>query len=606
MTKTGLVSSPKTQLVRYDATWSYLVSHNPQTDRFSAPYPELVVNGSSPFHQSKPKILPNLRSTSELHFPHNKPSQNAHDARGNSLNSRDLSGVPREGRHRRLKFGDKTLVDNGALTLGDVNAFFDRHSNEDPDECFLPGGGIRPDGGIGDGNKFKRVEHELDPKLSGESQVFGAEEIPARNKKVSYANYDLTSPTNSKENISSRSSGNFLRLRVLQNADEGASLRMSRGSATMCNKGPSGSTVWSGASPTPPRPSQRQSAGNTHAWSRQDRASSILRRGSKNSTNKKHAPQHIVFEPTESESGERLISRKSEQSPTEGDLQHSPHFRQHRHSGRGNSSTPELEEVLIDRHEGHTREFENLRVQRIKVDEKEEGSIFRLSFDPSPDYNGLGDGNGESSSSGVKDHVKFLEKVFLLRSDSFERLRHEKIIPGEKEEGTAHARTWRIYHDRESVYGLTTLFPEKDNTGDLRKFQMSRKENPDDQIILLTHDNGKVFGFHKTEDAPKRTCLRNNEEMSEVQPFQLIYTASNSVVGFKINNPKDDHSAYFERLRQEMIIKGEKEEGDAFKILCRMVHHGYDLEEHFPLEYFEEHDLKFDTKGTAAMKINHD
>ena len=28
--------------------------------------------------------------------------------------------------------------------------------------------------------------------------------------------------------------------------------------------------------------------------------------------------------------------------------------------------------------------------------------------------------------------------------------------------------------------------------------------------------------------------------------------------------------ADFERLRQEMIIKGEKEEGDAFKILCRM------------------------------------
>ena len=30
---------------------------------------------------------------------------------------------------------------------------------------------------------------------------------------------------------------------------------------------------------------------------------------------------------------------------------------------------------------------------------------------------------------------------------------------------------------------------------------LSRKENPDDQIILLTHDDGQILGFHKTEDA---------------------------------------------------------------------------------------------------------
>ena len=34
--------------------------------------------------------------------------------------------------------------------------------------------------------------------------------------------------------------------------------------------------------------------------------------------------------------------------------------------------------MLIDRHEGHTRQFEQLRVNRIKVDEKQEGSIFRF------------------------------------------------------------------------------------------------------------------------------------------------------------------------------------------------------------------------------------
>ena len=51
--------------------------------------------------------------------------------------------------------------------------------------------------------------------------------------------------------------------------------------------------------------------------------------------------------------------------------------------------------------------------------------------------------------------------------------------------GTTHARIWRIYHEGDSVYGLTTLFPEKDNTGQLRKFQMSRWERESLKIVPI-------------------------------------------------------------------------------------------------------------------------
>jgi len=619
VTSTGLMTSPLTELVRYDSTWSYRVSHNPQTDRFSAPYPEFGVFGTSPFRLHKTSIsdsqrLPEIEErTSHL--------QNAASKRENRVKRE--SEISAEGKHLRLKFGDKTLVENGALELKDIDDFFNGRPNS-PEDGSHKGSSAQSEGGSDIASKIKinRIAEESKDHFSKQSTPKASVAFAHGEACVTPAKHEST-----------RGSVNFLRMRTLIDADEGASLRMKpsiqqhpTASNNKANNWPYSSNTrvdqpvdqdpHSGEkNKSNGRRSQRPSAslaentlagrlmknsefnlmaeGGRQGGSILRHRGSILRRESKNSSGPgskpgKKAPSrgsvafHSASQPF-SATNQRLPppfgSPKSERLTSNGQ-EDASYFR----------SMEAPEEDLIEAHEGHTRAFEQLRTNRIRVDEKEEGKIFRLSFDPFPMHQENKQTNHENGSiSSGKEHVKFPKMALKEdRTPSFEELRRSKILPEEKEEGTAFMRTCRVYHGSDGgVYGISILFPEKNDRKDLRKFYMSRKENPQDRITLLTHDDGHVFGFYK----PQKTCLRNYEEVSGEDPrFQLIYDTSNAVVGFKTDDPKDDHSADFERLRQEMIIKGEREEGTAFKTLCKMVYtDGVNLEEHLPLKHFQDH-----------------
>jgi len=128
---------------------------------------------------------------------------------------------------------------------------------------------------------------------------------------------------------------------------------------------------------------------------------------------------------------------------------------------------------------------------------------------------------------------------------------------------------------------------------------MTSKSNPEDEITLLAHGDGIVFGYYKDDsNAPSRSCLRNRDA------FQLIYNTSDAVVGFKTNQFKEDHSADFERMRQEMIIQGEKEEGMAIRAYWQMARNEeVNFEEDVPLKHFQDHHDATERKEGRQLPI---
>jgi len=635
LTSTGLVPSPLTDLVRYDWKWSYLVSHNPQTDRFSSPYPELGVVGSTPL------ALKKKRSSSEpIRLPEIEPKIN--QLKRNRDKKESDSTV--EGKHLRLKFGDKKIVENGALELKEVNQFFHGGKLERAEDISNPGSRL-PTEAVSEIVSGIKIIGINDKEESQDSLFF---KTPSRrsSNKVSVAFCkdqvnDVQGKSAKSGGDSARGSANFLRLRALRDAEEGTSLRKNFSNAgvgvsiSVTNNGipyPSGQDIKindlqknrrsrrssgygssSGSGQLVKNPEfNLGSEGRLGGGSILRHRGSILKRESKESSalQKKQAIRaSVAFQPTSvptSTTNNVPASSLPEglKATTFAELRSSFNFQEgaplHLGSGKNEENNPKSEESVLDRHEGHTKEFEKLRVHRIKVDEKEEGKLFRLSFNPTdrPNQSDAPSKNQERSSENKNHeddavHVKFPNASLKHeRTNSFEEFRRNKIVPEEKKEGSTFLKSYRVYHCTDGdVYGFPFLFPGKDDRRDLRKFYMSRKEKPQDRITLLAHDDGHVFGFYQTDDTPKKTCLRHNEESLGDDPpaFQLIYDTSNAVVGFKTSNPKDDHSADFERLRQEMIIKGEKEEGQAFKTLCNMVKtEGVNLEEHLPLKHCQD------------------
>lgn len=248
MTSTGLISAPLAEVVRYDAFWSRRVSHNPQTDRFSAPYPDMSIEGKSPFKAKKvePK-LPKIESEAELLADAKKKRE--------KRIKREAEEATKDKKHIRYNFDGRILVDNGNLSLEDVYDFFhgsDKHA-EDSTSLIIGQNGVKnarsdDDAEVTSKIKINRIDpddgvddKDTRPGVQSEGQSL---ELQSRRSdaKVSVTfcetkNVD-TDPDNNPR-TSGRSSVNFLRLRTIRDAEEGLNARLSmRSSGIYCtNKG---------------------------------------------------------------------------------------------------------------------------------------------------------------------------------------------------------------------------------------------------------------------------------------------------------------------------------------------------------------------------------
>jgi len=485
MTSTGLISAPLAEVVRYDAFWSRRVSHNPQTDRFSAPYPDMSIEGKSPFKAKKvePK-LPKIESEAELLADAKKKRE--------KRIKREAEEATKDKKHIRYNFGGRILVDNGNLSLEDVYDFFhgsDKHAEDSTSLIIGPNGvkearsdddaevtskikinQIDPDDGVDD--KDKR------PGVQSEGQSLGLQSRQS-DAKVSVT-FCETKNVDTNPDKDPRSSVNFLRLRTLRDAEEGASARLSmRASGTYCTN--------KGARDRETAKHRNSTSSASHGYlnlkrneeyyrlslefGRQKRNSSlrpresILRKDSKSSklsnTPKMSPRPSVAFRQSNqppSASGSAFLG-----TGTFEGMRRSHNFQEGRPLSTGGkvSINPAIE------HDGHTMEFEHVRITRIKVDEKEEGKTFRLSFAPNPER------QEDQNLNYTTEHVRFVPDDYKEeRTPSFEELRRSKILPEERKEGTAFRRTYRIYHGTDGgVYGLNTNFPLSCGRQDLKKIQ---------------------------------------------------------------------------------------------------------------------------------------